>query len=212
MTILAVFAAAVTLVAAAAVTGVFFAFSVSVMPGLNAVGPGEAVRAMQSINAKILNPAFLGAFVGAPIAAALTGALLLLLDHRAAGLAFLAAAVVYVLGAFLPTAAVNVPMNDALAAVGSPEDPHRARPRLGRLRAAVDPLEHAARRLRRRGTAAGGARCVPVGQRRVVSGIRHPASGERRGRCSPHPYAGPDTTDATDATDATDTNTAAAAA
>ncbi|ONK10280.1 anthrone oxygenase family protein [Streptomyces sp. MP131-18] len=126
MTILAVFAAAVTLVAAAAVTGVFFAFSVSVMPGLNAVGPGEAVRAMQSINAKILNPAFLGAFVGAPIAAALTGALLLLLDHRAAGLAFLAAAVVYVLGAFLPTAAVNVPMNDALAAVGSPEDTHRA--------------------------------------------------------------------------------------
>ncbi|MDT0345978.1 anthrone oxygenase family protein [Streptomyces litchfieldiae] len=126
MVILTVLAATVTLLLAAAVTGVFFAFSVSVLPGLDAVGAGQAVASMRSINEKILNPVFLSAFLGVPVAAAATGALLLTQGHRAAGLAFLAAAAVYVLGVIAPTAAVNVPMNETLAALGSPDDAERA--------------------------------------------------------------------------------------
>ncbi|WP_059010989.1 anthrone oxygenase family protein [Streptomyces specialis] len=118
MAILVVLTASVALLTAAVMAGIFLSFTLSVMPGLDAIEPEHSVRAMQSMNDKILNPAFLTAFMGVPVAAAATGGLLLLLGHRAAGLAFLAAAAVYVLGAFVPTAAVNVPLNDALAAAG----------------------------------------------------------------------------------------------
>ncbi|RKN38516.1 anthrone oxygenase family protein [Streptomyces hoynatensis] len=121
MTFLAVLAAAATLLTSAAMTGVFFSFSTSVMPGLDALEPGGSVRAMQSMNEKILNPLFLTAFTAAPLAAVAAGVLLLLLGHGAAGLLFLAAAAVYLLGVLLPTAAVNVPMNEALAALAPPD-------------------------------------------------------------------------------------------
>src|SRR5690606_31293449 len=119
-------AAVSALVSAALMAGVFSAFSVAVMPGLNAVPPGAAVAAMRSVNERILNPAFLGPFLLVPLAGAAAGALLLVLGHRRAAAAFLAAAAVYLLGAFLPTAAVNVPLNDALAAAGDPAQAARA--------------------------------------------------------------------------------------
>jgi uncharacterized membrane protein len=115
---LAAFSATVTLLAAGAMTGVFFAFSVAVMPGLDALAPEQSVAAMRSINEKILNPLFLSTFMGVPIAAGATGGLLLAAGHRSAAVAFFVAAGVYLLGAFLPTVIVNVPMNDALAEPG----------------------------------------------------------------------------------------------
>ncbi|MGP3967439.1 anthrone oxygenase family protein [Streptomyces sp. 6N223] len=128
MTNASALSATLTLVAAGAVTGLFFAFSVAVMPGLDAIDPERAVAAMQSINEKIVNPVFLAAFLGTPLAAAVTGGLLLATGHRAAGAAFLAAAGVYLLGALMPTFIVNVPMNDTLAAAGTPDDAaHAAR-------------------------------------------------------------------------------------
>ncbi|MFR9721972.1 DUF1772 domain-containing protein [Streptomyces sp. MS19] len=122
MVILALVAVVFTVVLAALMAGTFFGFSVSVIPGLDAIDPTEAVRAMQSMNEKILNPLFLTAFVGVPLAAAGAGVLLLSMGHRAAGVLFLVAAGVYVFGVFMPTGAVNVPMNDVLAAATpSPE-------------------------------------------------------------------------------------------
>jgi uncharacterized membrane protein len=115
---LAAISATVTLLAAGAMTGVFFAFSVAVMPGLDALAPEQSVAAMRSINEKILNPLFLSTFMGVPIAAGATGGLLLAAGHRSAALAFFLAAGVYLLGAFMPTVIVNVPMNDALAEPG----------------------------------------------------------------------------------------------
>ncbi|MFB4195788.1 anthrone oxygenase family protein [Streptomyces carpaticus] len=120
MTFLTAALPAATLLTAACMTGVFFAFSVAVMPGLNAVDPVQSVTAMRSINARILNPLFLGAFVGVPLLAAGGGTLLLLTGERGAALALFAAAGVYLLGAFAPTALVNVPLNDLLAAAGTP--------------------------------------------------------------------------------------------
>ncbi len=47
--------------------GIFFAFSVAVMPGLDAAKATAAIASMQSINQKIQNPVFLLTFVGAPL-------------------------------------------------------------------------------------------------------------------------------------------------
>jgi uncharacterized membrane protein len=102
--------------------GIFFAFSVAVMPGLDAAKATAAIASMQSINQKIQNPLFLLTFVGAPLFGVLAGGVLLAVGERRAALLFFAAAAVYVLGSFLPTAVVNVPMNNALDATRIPSD------------------------------------------------------------------------------------------
>ncbi len=47
--------------------GIFFAFSTFVMRALGQLRPEDASRAMQRINAAVLNPAFLAAFIGAAV-------------------------------------------------------------------------------------------------------------------------------------------------
>ncbi|MDN3351208.1 anthrone oxygenase family protein [Actinomadura sp. DC4] len=116
MRILAGLSATTTLLLTGAVAGVFFAYSVSVMMGLDAIGPEQAIAAMRGINDKIQNALFLTAFLLSPVAAAVTGVLLLVLGQRTAGVVFLLAGAVYVLGALVPSFAVNIPMNDALDA------------------------------------------------------------------------------------------------
>lgn len=123
MFVLASIVAVVSLVLTAAVSGVFFAFSNSVVPGLDAVRPEQAITAMTSINRVILNPLFLATFVGPPIAAVLAGILIMIEGGTAGGLLFLAAAVVYVAACVAPTAAVNVPLNNALDTGTIPTDP-----------------------------------------------------------------------------------------
>jgi len=113
---LVVTAAALALLTNAALTGLFYAFSMSVMPGLNAIEPAQAENAMRAINRKILNPWLFVAFLGAPITSAATGALLLGTGERTSALLMFGAAVVNFLGSFMTTAAVNVPMNNALEA------------------------------------------------------------------------------------------------
>lgn len=116
-TTLTTICAAVSLVMTAGIAGTFFAFSVAVMPGLNAAKATTAIESMQTINQKIQNPAFLGAFMLAPVFAAAVGVLLWTSGRHGAAWLFFAAAAVYVVGAFLPTVAVNVPMNNDLDAV-----------------------------------------------------------------------------------------------
>ncbi|MEU7842182.1 anthrone oxygenase family protein [Micromonospora sp. NPDC049114] len=122
----AAWSAAATVVVTGAITGVYYAFSVAVMPGLNAVAPGTAIPAMTSINQRIQNPLFFVTFFGPLVAATVTGVLLLLLGKRSAGVLFLMAAAVYLVGAFIPTVVVNVPMNENLDAAGVPTDPAEA--------------------------------------------------------------------------------------
>jgi uncharacterized membrane protein len=125
-TILAATAATLAVLLTGGVTGVFFAFSTAVMPGLDATKASSAIAAFQSINQKIMNPVFLGHFAGAPLAGLATGGALLLLGQRWAAVLFFAAAGIYLLGAFLPTMIVNVPMNEALDATEIPADPGEA--------------------------------------------------------------------------------------
>jgi uncharacterized membrane protein len=116
---------AVTLVAALGcglMAGLFFAFSVSVMRALARLPPAEGIAAMQSINAAILNPVFLGAFLGTAAAALLTAIVSLLRWHQASSLYLLAGSALYLVGTFLVTVVFNVPMNDALAAAAPADD------------------------------------------------------------------------------------------
>ncbi|MEV0589830.1 anthrone oxygenase family protein [Nonomuraea cavernae] len=116
LSIFAAVLAALALLLNGVMAGIFYAFSNSVLPGLDAVDPAQAATVMRSINRKILNPGFLPVFTLSPLASAGAGLLLLLDGQTTAATWFFAAGVVYALGAFLPTAALNVPMNNALDA------------------------------------------------------------------------------------------------
>ncbi|MFG1948812.1 DUF1772 domain-containing protein [Nonomuraea sp. NPDC048826] len=102
----------VALVLHGALAGLFYAFSMSVMPALDAVAPDRAEEVMRSINKKIVNPWLFIAFIGAPVASLVAG----LLADGPAAVWFFAAAGVSAVGSFLVTAVVNVPMNNAVDA------------------------------------------------------------------------------------------------
>ena len=106
--------------------GFFFAYSSSVMLGLDSAGPGHAIPAMQAINLTVRNPVFFVAFFGTPAAALASAVVFLAARRPLAATLFLIAGLVYFLGALLPTALVNVPMNEALAIATVPADPRAA--------------------------------------------------------------------------------------
>ncbi len=126
MKIVAFAAAAITLLLTGTMAGFFFAYSSSVMFGLDAAGAGHAIPAMQAINLAVRNPVFFVAFFGTPAAALVTAVLFLTTRRPMAAALFLIAGLVYFLGALLPTALVNVPMNEALATAIVPADPQAA--------------------------------------------------------------------------------------
>ena len=101
----------------ALVGGVFFAFSSFVMKALARLPSSEGIAAMQSINIVVINPSFLGAFMGtAVLSIGIVGFALLRWSHPST-LFFLGGAICYVGGTFVVTMLGNVPLNDQLAAV-----------------------------------------------------------------------------------------------
>lgn len=94
--------------------GVFFAFSTFMMAALDRLGPSAAVAAMNSINRVILNPWFLGLFLGTGAAGAAAAALAWMTGSSAA---IVAGGALYLAGSILVTGTQNVPLNDALARV-----------------------------------------------------------------------------------------------
>ena len=111
----------VSLLFTGAIFGFFYAWSVSTIGGLDTADPRLAIAAMQAMNAAVRNLAFGLVFFGTPFVLLLTAAAALTIDRRAAWL-FAVAAVIYLVGALILTASVNVPMNEALAALPVPED------------------------------------------------------------------------------------------
>ena len=91
--------------------GLFATFSYVVMPGLRRTEDAAFVEAMRGINVAILNPVFALVFGGAFI---VTAAALVTGRDGPARPWIIAALVLYVVGAFVVTFTVNVPMNDAL--------------------------------------------------------------------------------------------------
>jgi uncharacterized membrane protein len=102
-------------VASALVAGIFYTFSSFVMGALGHIPPEQGINAMRSINVVVLNPTFLGLFLGNTLlCAGLAFWALFFLGGPEAWLV-LGASVLYVVGCFGVTLMFNVPLNDRLA-------------------------------------------------------------------------------------------------
>lgn len=95
--------------------GFFYAFSVTVMPGLDNSDPTTAVQAMQGINMAVRNPVFFATFFLSPVIALAAAMAAFASGCRSAATWLTLAGLTYIGAAISPTALVNVPMNNALA-------------------------------------------------------------------------------------------------
>jgi uncharacterized membrane protein len=102
-------------VGAGLVAGVFFAFSTFVMKALAQLPSEQGVAAMQRINVVVMNPAFLGLFVGTALIAGICGVGALFSWGSLRSALLLAAGVLYTAGCFGVTVVFNVPRNERLA-------------------------------------------------------------------------------------------------
>jgi uncharacterized membrane protein len=113
-----------TTIATGLLAGLFYGYACSVMPGLARAGDRTLVDGMQQINEAILNPIFFVTFMGAP-ALNLAAWLVLRRSRHHDGRDdevlrwILIGLALSVLG-FVVTMALNVPLNDDLAAAGDP--------------------------------------------------------------------------------------------
>jgi uncharacterized membrane protein len=99
--------------------GFFYAYAVSVMPGLTAADDRTLVDGMQQINEATENPAFFLTLLGAPALAAVA-----LFQARRSGSAKTAGWIVAGLALYTVTVvvtfAINIPLNDDLKEAGDP--------------------------------------------------------------------------------------------
>ncbi|VTR91976.1 membrane protein : Putative integral membrane protein OS=Microcoleus sp. PCC 7113 GN=Mic7113_4396 PE=4 SV=1: DUF1772 [Gemmata massiliana] len=107
------------------IAGAFFAFSTFVMKALSRLPANEGIAAMQSINVVVLNPLFLGAFIGTAAACAVAVGTAVVYWHVPGAVWLLVGGVLYLIGTFAVTRAFNIPRNDTLAAL-QPTDPAAA--------------------------------------------------------------------------------------
>jgi uncharacterized membrane protein len=101
------------------VGGLLGAFAVAIMPALRGASDRTFVETMQRINVSILNPIFLGAYVGGLL---LSGAAIVLhwVDDERGALPWIVAGTVLYLVVLMITGRVNVPLNEQLDAAGDP--------------------------------------------------------------------------------------------
>jgi uncharacterized membrane protein len=109
------------LLGSALMAGLFFIFSNTVMTSLSKLPEAEGIRAMQAINRDILNPLFLGSFLGTAVLSLVIGILALTGWGPLASHWFLSAACLYLFGTFFYTMARNVPLNEKLEHVSADE-------------------------------------------------------------------------------------------
>ena len=102
-------------IGAGTVGGVFFAFSAFVMKALAQLPAAQGIAAMQRINVVVLNPLFLGVFIGSAVLAALAIAAAFFPWSAPRSFWLSAAGLLYFVGSFVATMVRNVPMNERLA-------------------------------------------------------------------------------------------------
>ena len=108
-------ATALTAVTTGIMSGVFFSFSTSVMKALAKLPVPQGIAAMQTMNVTIVNPLFLLVLAGSTISCVILLVTAPFTGAPHSGLR-IAGTLIYLVGAIGVTAAVNVPMNNALAA------------------------------------------------------------------------------------------------
>lgn len=99
------------------IAGIFYAFSTFVMQALGRIPVPEGIRAMQTINIVIINPWFLGVFMGTALLLVVIAVAAIISLGQPGAMLILVGAVLYLLGCFAVTMGLNVPLNNALAAV-----------------------------------------------------------------------------------------------
>jgi uncharacterized membrane protein len=97
------------------VGGVFFAFSTFVMKALAELPAAHGIAAMQRINVVVLGPLFLGVFVGTAVLAGICVLAGFFPWGEPKSFLLLAAGLLYIVGSFGITVALNVPRNERLA-------------------------------------------------------------------------------------------------
>lgn len=116
------------------VAGFLFAFAVVVMPGIRSLGDGEFLRAFQVMDRVIQDrqPIFLLVWVGSVIALVASAALGFGELEGTRRLLLIVAVVLYLLGVQVPTALINIPLNNRLQAlaIADMDSPARAAARL----------------------------------------------------------------------------------
>lgn len=119
MHIMTLCAIVVTMIGSALIGGIFFAFSSFIIKALARMPSTEGIAAMQSINVTVLNPTFLGAFLGTAAISLVIAVLAVLGWEMSSAPWFIAGGVLYLIGTFLVTGLGNVPLNNQLAAVNA---------------------------------------------------------------------------------------------
>lgn len=107
----------IALLGSALIGGVFFAFSNFIMKALARLPSSEGIAAMQSINIVVLNPVFLGVFMGTTAISLLVSIFALKGWEQPSAPYFLTGALLYIVGTFLVTGMGNVPLNNQLAKI-----------------------------------------------------------------------------------------------
>lgn len=109
-----------SLLLSGAIFGFFYAWVCSTMWGLDTLEPNAAIAAMNAMNISVRNGVFMPAFFGTPVFLLLTAVVAALAGQRQVALLIGSGGLLYIVGAFVPTAMINVPMNIELEAYASP--------------------------------------------------------------------------------------------
>ncbi|MFC6722969.1 DUF1772 domain-containing protein [Halobium palmae] len=122
-----VFLLAISTVLGGLMAGFFFAYSVSVVLALRTLSAAEYTTVMKEINEKVLNIIFGAVFFGAVVVPIGSATIIILQGYATtlSGQLFLAGVSIYLVGTFLVTARVHIPMNNHIATwspVSPPDD------------------------------------------------------------------------------------------
>ena len=99
MNLITIIAIVIALLGSALIGGIFFAFSSFVMKALARVPSAEGIAAMQSINVVVLNPSFLGVFMGTAAISLLVAVLAMTSWETPSALWIVAGALLYLIAA-----------------------------------------------------------------------------------------------------------------
>lgn len=103
------------------IAGVFYAFSTFVLRALAKLPARDGIAAMQSINIVVINPMFLGVFMGTAVVSAIALVLAIVRWDAQRSMFEIGGALFYLVGTFAVTMFGNVPLNNRLARV-RPDD------------------------------------------------------------------------------------------
>ena len=97
------------------IAGTFFAFSVFIMRALAGISAPAGIAAMQAINIVVINPLFLGAFLGTAVLCVIASLLAFAGSEGGDAVYIWIGSLAYLIGTFGVTMLFNVPLNNHLA-------------------------------------------------------------------------------------------------